>query len=71
MQHARRVLEEAIRAGGTTVSDFRQVDGSEGKFAVSLQVYGKAGEPCPVCGTVFKSVKIGGRTSVFCPKCQK
>ena len=71
VQHACRILEEAIRAGGTTVSDFRQVDGSEGKFAVSLRVYGKAGEPCPVCGTVFKSVKISGRTSVFCPKCQK
>lgn len=71
VRNARRILRGAIRAGGTTVSDFRQVDGSEGKFTVSLQVYGKAGRPCPVCGTLLDQVRIGGRSSVFCPRCQK
>ena len=70
-EQAKRILTRAIEAGGTTIADFKQVDGSEGRFTVELQVYGKAGEPCPRCGTVFQSVKIGGRTSVFCPRCQK
>lgn len=70
-EQAKRILTEAIQQGGTTVSDFRHVDGSQGHFAVNLQVYGKAGKPCPVCGTVLTAVKLGGRTSVFCPECQK
>ena len=68
---AKRILKRAIAAGGTTIADFKQVDGSEGRFTVELQIYGKAGEPCPLCGTMLRSVKIGGRTSVFCPRCQK
>ena len=68
---AKQILTRAIAAGGTTIADFKHVDGTEGRFTVELQVYGKAGEPCPNCGTVFQSVKIGGRTSVFCPRCQK
>ena len=68
---ARRILREAIRQGGTTISDFKHVDGSEGKFSVRLQVYGKSGEKCPCCGTKLQCVKIGGRSSVFCPRCQK
>jgi len=71
VKHARRILRAAIRAGGTTVSDFKQVDGSEGKFTVFLQVYGKKGKPCPVCGFPLELARIGGRSSVFCPKCQK
>lgn len=71
VEHAKRILHSAIEAGGTTIADFKQVDGSEGRFSVCLQVYGKAGKPCPVCGTVLKNVILGGRSSVFCPKCQK
>ena len=68
---AKQILTRAIAAGGTTIADFKHVDGTEGKFTVELQVYGKGGEPCPNCGAVLQSVKIGGRTSVFCPRCQK
>ena len=68
---AKQILTRAIAAGGTTIADFKHVDGTEGRFTVELQVYGKAGELCPNCGTMFQSVKIGGRTSVFCPRCQK
>lgn len=68
---AKKILKRAIAAGGTTISDFKQVDGSEGKFTVELRIYGKGGEPCPFCATPLQSVKIGGRTSVFCPRCQK
>ncbi len=68
---AKKILARAIEAGGTTVSDFLNVDGSRGEFADELQVYGKAGLPCPRCGTVIESVTLGGRSSAFCPKCQK
>lgn len=65
------ILARAIAAGGTTISDFRGVDGSEGSFNRELLIYGKAGEPCPKCGTALQTVKLGGRSSSYCPKCQK
>lgn len=66
----RRVLREAIAAGGTTISDFRTLDGSEGGFAVKLQVYDREGEACRRCGATIVRTLIGGRSSFFCPKCQ-
>jgi len=65
------VLTEAIAAGGTTISDFHALDGSEGKFTVALQVYGRNGQPCPVCGQAIQRLVIAGRSSFFCKKCQK
>ena len=71
VRNAKKILARAIEAGGTTVSDFLNVDGSRGAFVDELQIYGKAGTPCPKCGTVIESVTLGGRSSAFCPKCQK
>ena len=68
---AKEILARAIDAGGTTISDFLNVDGSEGKFVRELRIYGRAGQPCPVCGCVVESVRQGGRSSFYCPKCQK
>ncbi|MBP5300211.1 MAG: bifunctional DNA-formamidopyrimidine glycosylase/DNA-(apurinic or apyrimidinic site) lyase [Victivallales bacterium] len=65
------VLARAIAAGGTTISDFRGVDGSEGSFNRELLIYGKAGTPCPRCDTLLRTVTLGGRSSCYCPKCQK
>lgn len=65
------VLTEAIEAGGTTVHDYRHVDGSEGRFAVRLRMYGCEGSKCPRCGAVIRKKIIGGRGSCWCPKCQK
>ncbi len=67
----KKVLQEAIEAGGSTIHDFKHVDGSEGKFAASHRAYGKAGQPCPVCGTLMATAKLGGRSSCYCPVCQK
>ena len=67
----KEILSRAIAAGGTTISDFRGVDGSEGSFNRELLIYGKAGEPCPHCGAILRTVKLGGRSSCYCPKCQK
>ena len=71
VKNAKKILARAVEAGGTTVSDFLNVDGSRGAFADELQIYGRAGTPCPRCGTVIESVTLGGRSSAFCPKCQK
>ncbi len=67
---AKEVLQAAIKAGGTTFSDYRQVDGSEGKFVRELLVYGRKGEPCVNCGEAITTVHQGGRTTFYCPKCQ-
>ncbi|HNX05570.1 MAG TPA: bifunctional DNA-formamidopyrimidine glycosylase/DNA-(apurinic or apyrimidinic site) lyase, partial [Opitutales bacterium] len=69
--NAKRILRAAIALGGTTVSDFLNVDGSEGRFAQKLLAYGHAGRPCPVCGAAIRNVTLGGRSSCYCPKCQK
>ena len=67
------VLTAAIAAGGTTISDFRSPDGTEGHFQVQLQVYGKTNTPCPNCGDQhpLKRIVIGGRSSFYCPNCQR
>ncbi|PJC85217.1 DNA-formamidopyrimidine glycosylase [Vibrio sp. HA2012] len=64
------VLADAIKQGGTTLKDFSQADGKPGYFVLQLQVYGKAGEECPVCGDTIQQQKIGQRNSYFCPNCQ-
>ncbi|SON51040.1 bifunctional DNA-formamidopyrimidine glycosylase/DNA-(apurinic or apyrimidinic site) lyase [Vibrio tapetis] len=64
------VLATAIKQGGTTLKDFNQVDGKPGYFAQELQVYGRAGKPCPICGTLIEALKIGQRNTFYCSKCQ-
>jgi len=65
------VLARAIEVGGTTLRDFVGGDGKPGYFAQSLQVYGRGGEPCVACGVTLKEIRIGQRSTVFCPKCQR
>jgi len=67
------VLQEAIECGGTTISDFRSLDELEGSFAVSLRVYGKAGKDCPKCGRgkTIRRILLAGRTTFYCPACQR
>ncbi len=70
VETARGVLAAAIEAGGTTFSDYRQLDGTEGLFERELLVYGRKGEPCTACGTPITTATQGGRTTFYCPKCQ-
>jgi formamidopyrimidine-DNA glycosylase len=65
------VLREAIKLGGSTVSDYVDSDGEEGFFQLQHRVYGREGEPCLVCKTPIKRIVIAGRSSHYCPKCQK
>ncbi len=67
----RSVLERAVRNFGTTYSDFRTVEGSDGQNQFFLQVYQKAGEPCPVCGTPIEKAVLNSRSTFYCPKCQR
>jgi formamidopyrimidine-DNA glycosylase len=64
------VLSEAIAFKGTTIRDFRDGEGLEGLFQNRLQVYGREGEPCPRCGAPIKRIRISGRSSHFCSRCQ-
>ncbi len=71
VDNIKTTLEKAITAGGTTIADFKGVDGQEGKFAQELQVYGREGESCVTCKTEVQKIKQGGRSTFYCPKCQK
>lgn len=66
-----KVLKEAIKAGGSSISDYVDADGEEGFFQLRHRVYGREGEPCLVCKTPIKRIVIVGRSSHYCPKCQK
>ena len=65
------VLAKAIKAGGTTLSDFSQSDGKPGYFSQELQVYGRAGDSCFRCDSEIKSQIIGQRNTFYCPSCQR
>lgn len=67
----REVLAEAIAAGGSTISDFVQVDGRPGYFAHAFQVYGREGAPCPRCAGAIRRITQSARSSFYCPKCQR
>ena len=70
-QAVQQVLREAIRAGGSSVSDYVNADGEEGFFQIEHRVYGRQGEPCRRCKSPIRRVVIAGRSAHYCPKCQK
>lgn len=67
----KEVLREAIKLGGSSVSDYVNAEGEAGFFQLQHRVYGREGEPCLVCKTPIKRVVIAGRSSHYCPKCQR
>ena len=68
----REVLVEAIEQGGTTLNDFADGEGNSGYFQVSLDVYGREGEPCPRgCGGRIRRVNLSNRSTYYCPRCQR
>lgn len=69
--NVREVLQEAISLGGSSISDYVDAEGEEGFFQLQHRVYGREGEPCLVCKTPIKRVVIAGRSSHYCPKCQR
>jgi len=67
----REVLTAAVAQGGTTIRDFASPEGNFGYFAVALNVYGRAGGPCPACGGTLRRSVVAQRTTVWCPACQR
>lgn len=68
----KKILAKAVRQEDTSVGDYIKADGMEGNFAKFLKVHGKAGQSCPRCKkTKIQKIKIAGRGTYFCPKCQK
>ncbi len=69
----REVLSDAIKAGGSSLKDFRQADGELGYFQHSFDVYGRESDPCrtPECRSVITRITQSGRSSFFCPQCQR
>ena len=73
VKETKHVLLEAIEAGGSTISDFAAVDGDMGYFSHSFQVYGREGENCqnPQCSGIISRISQSGRSTFYCPKCQR
>ncbi len=67
----KEVLKKGIRMSGSSISDFRKIDGKKGDFQEFLKVYHRQGKKCVRCGSIIQREKIGGRSTHFCPKCQK
>ena len=65
------ILSTAIEHGGTTLSDFRNAHGEPGYFQQELAVYQKAGDFCKTCGAEIQKIVLSGRSTFFCPACQK
>jgi formamidopyrimidine-DNA glycosylase len=66
-----KVLTHAIKLGGSSVSDYVDADGVAGFFQLHHHVYSRTGQPCRICNTPIKRVVVGGRSTHFCPTCQK
>jgi formamidopyrimidine-DNA glycosylase len=67
----RETLARALALGGSTLRDFRDAHGMQGQFQAQARVYGRAGQPCVVCGTPIRRVVQGQRSTFFCPGCQR
>ncbi len=71
VRHTRRVLQAAIDQGGTTIADFVDASGRPGYFQLTLAVYGRHDAPCPACGQPVARIRLAGRSTFFCPSCQR
>jgi formamidopyrimidine-DNA glycosylase len=65
------VLEEAIAAGGSSISDYVDSTGRQGGYQIFHRVYGRQGEPCPRCGAAVRRIVVAQRGTHFCPRCQR
>ena len=67
----RAVLERAVALGGSSISDYRDGNGNPGYFQIHHAVYDRDGQPCGRCGTPIKRIVLGGRSTFYCPRCQR
>lgn len=72
LEGARKVMQESIDSGGSTMATYRRADGSRGDYLEKFaRVFRKEGTPCPKCGTIIKKIRVAGRGTHICPECQK
>jgi len=67
----RRVLAQAIEAGGSTLKDFHDAQGAAGHYQDAARVYGRAGQPCENCATPLRRIVQNQRATYFCARCQR
>ncbi|MBC2116552.1 DNA-formamidopyrimidine glycosylase [Listeria booriae] len=70
-ESTKAIMTEAVALGGSTIRTYVNSQGKIGGYQEKLQVYGEKGNPCPRCGTPIVKIKLNGRGTHFCPKCQK
>jgi formamidopyrimidine-DNA glycosylase len=68
---SKKIIEEAIKCGGTTIKSYTSSLGVTGRFQQHLQVHKRENEKCNSCGTIINRIVVGGRSTYYCPKCQK
>ena len=66
-----KVLDEAVEQGGTTIRSYTSEEGVSGNFQNNLYVHQREKEKCRICNSTIKKIRVGGRGTYFCPKCQK
>ena len=71
IKNTREVLENAIKLGGTTIRSYESSEGVHGLFQNELYVHSKENENCPICSTKIKKIRVGGRGTYYCSKCQR
>lgn len=71
IEHSIKILNKAIAEGGSTIKSYHSGNGVDGLFQQSLLVYGKKGEHCCKCGSIIEKIRLKGRGTCYCPKCQK
>lgn len=68
---AQNILREAIRLGGSSISDYVDAEGQPGEFQIRHRVYQREGKKCSRCGSLIRRIVVAGRSSYFCPQCQR
>lgn len=71
IKYTKKVLEKAIKLGGTTIRTYTSVDGVHGRFQNELLIHGKDKDVCPNCGQPIEKIRVGGRGTYYCINCQK
>ena len=67
----KKILNRAIKLGGSSLEYYLKTNGASGSFVKEHKVYGNSGKPCPRCGKILRHKNVAGRTSTYCPNCQK
>ena len=70
VKNASEILNIAIEMGGSTIKSYHPGKDIDGSFQTRIKIYGKQGETCPICKSTYRFIKVGGRGTTFCPKCQ-